>query len=475
MGSFGLSRNQAVMVGVLLAGTLLAVLNQTLLSPALPSIMADLGVSATTAQWLTSAYSLVEAVVIPLSAFLMGRFSTRQLFIAGFSFFAVGSACAALAPNFGFLLAGRVLQALGTGMVMPMVSTVIILLFPVEKRGTAMGIVGLIIGFAPAVGPSVGGMVVDSLGWRLLFVAVAVLAVAVLALAGFFLKNYGDFKSVSFDPASVGLSTVGLVSLLYGLSTVSSSNNPVLTWGLVALGVVVLALFVRRQLHLETPMLNVGILRTRRYATAVCVIVVIQAAIMGMGVILPLYIQNVRGFSATMSGLALLPGAVLGALLGLAGGNLFDRLGVRRVVIPGVAVATAGALCLANLTAESGFAAICGSYTLLIAGLQFAMTPLNTWGLNSLPNAVIQHAQSLSNTINQVAASLGTAVLVSVSALGSSRAAGSAVEQMFAGDHLAFCVTTGLLAVALVAVVLFVSDKKKAARPAAARVEAQAE
>lgn len=460
MSLLGLNRNQTITVGVLLTGTLLAVLNQTLLSPALPSIMADFGVSATTAQWLTSAYSLTEAVVIPLSAFLMGRFSTRQLFIAGFTCFATGSALAAIAPNFGVLLAGRVLQALCTGMVMPMVSTVIILLFPVKKRGTAMGAIGLIIGFAPAVGPSVGGLVVDGLGWRLLFAAVAVLSVAVLALAARFLKNYGEFDRVSFDVPSVLLSSAGLVCLLYGLSSATSSTNPGLIGGLMAIGVIALALFVRRQLHLETPMLKVSILRTRRYATAVCIIVVIQAAIMGMGVILPLYIQNVRGFSATMSGLALLPGAVLGALLGLTAGNLFDRLGVRRVVIPGMALAAAGAVCLANLTADSSFWAICGSYTLLIAGLQFSMTPLNTWGLNALPNSVIQHAQSLSNTVNQVAASLGTAVLVSVSALGSSQGAQGSVAQMFAGDHLAFCAVAALLVVALAAVCVLVSDKK---------------
>lgn len=195
----GLTRNEFIMVAVLLAGTLLAVLNQTLLSPALPAIMDSLQVDTTTVQWLTSGYSLVEAVVIPLSAYLIGRFSTRQAFLSGITIFTAGSLLAALAPSFPFLLAGRMLQALCAGVVMPMVMTVILLVFPREKRGSAMGVIGLIIGFAPAVGPSTAGMLVDSVGWRALFAIITVLSVLVLIAGIVFLKNYGNFQRTTFD------------------------------------------------------------------------------------------------------------------------------------------------------------------------------------------------------------------------------------------------------------------------------------
>lgn len=466
--ALGVGRKELVMVGVLLVGVLLAVLNQTLLSPALPAIMSDLGVDATTAQWLTSVYALVEAVVIPLSAYLVGRFTTRQLFITALSVFTAGSLAAAVAPNFWVLLLGRIMQAACTGAVMPMVFTVILLVFPREKRGTAMGVIGLIIGFAPAVGPSLSGLLVDSVGWRALFAIVTALGVVVVVLAACLLRNYGNFARTSFDKLSVALSTVGLVCLLYGLSTFASTTNMALTLGLIAVGIVLVAFYVRRQLKLPEPMLNVRILKTRPYATAACVVIIVQAALLGTEVITPLYIQGTLGFTATMSGLAMLPGAVIGAFTGLVSGRLFDRFGVRKVAVPGVLVAVLGASGLARLGIDANFITVVLTYTTLVIGLQFTMTPLNTWGVNSLDNRVIQHAQGLSNTMNQVAGSFGTAVLVSVSALAPLVAPDApAAEQAYLGEHMAYCTTFGLMCVAALVIIFLVRN-----RPAAAGVMA---
>lgn len=466
--ALGVGRKELVMVGVLLTGTLLAVLNLTMLSPALPAIMSDLGVDATTAQWLTSVYALVEAVVIPLSAYLVGRFTTRQLFITALSVFTAGSLAAAVAPNFWVLLLGRIMQAACTGAVMPMVFTVILLVFPREKRGTAMGVIGLIIGFAPAVGPSLSGLLVDSVGWRALFAIVTALGVVVVVLAACLLRNYGNFARTSFDKLSVALSTVGLVCLLYGLSTFASTTNMALTLGLIAVGIVLVALYVRRQLKLPEPMLNVRILKTRPYATAACVVIIVQAALLGTEVITPLYIQGTLGFTATMSGLAMLPGAVIGAFTGLVSGRLFDRFGVRKVAVPGVLVAVLGASGLARLGVDANFITVVLTYTTLVIGLQFTMTPLNTWGVNSLDNRVIQHAQGLSNTMNQVAGSFGTAVLVSVSALAPLVAPDApAAEQAYLGEHMAYCTTFGLMCVAALVIIFLVRN-----RPAAAGVMA---
>lgn len=457
----GLSKSQFRMMGVLLSGAFLAVLNATLLTPALPTIMGDLGVSSTTVQWLTSGYALTEAVVIPLAAYLMGRFSTRRLFIGGLALFGCGSLVAALAPAFPLLLAGRIMQAAATGFVMPMVFSIVLLMIPREKRGSAMGIVGLIIGFAPTIGPSLSGVLVDTVGWRAIFGIVTVLSFVIVALAAKELKPFGQFARTRFDAPSVVLSTVGLVSLLYGLSSISSTQNIAVNCGLIVFGLVVIGAYAYRQLHLDEPMLRIDILKTPQYRTVVIIIALFQAALIGMETIMPLYIQGVLGHSATVSGITLLPGAVIGAFTGLLAGRLFDRHGVRRPVLLGATIIVVGLVGFVTFRADSPIVAVAIIYATLAVGIQFTMTPVNTWGVNSLPNEAIQHAQSTGNTINQVAASFGTALLVSVAATVSGQASGlEGAQRTFFGYHASFCTTAVLAACAVVLILVFVREGK---------------
>lgn len=475
----GLAKNQLQMIVVLLAGAFVAVLNATLLTPALPTIMADMGIASTTVQWLTSGYALTEAVIIPLAAYLMGRFSTRKLFIGGMTLFAAGSLVSAVAPVFPLLLLGRVMQACATGFVMPMVFSVILLVIPRERRGSAMGIIGLVIGFAPTIGPSLSGVLVDTVGWRAIFVIVAIVATIIVACAAKMLKPYGEFRRSRFDLLSVVLSTCGLICLLYGLSSVSSSTNLAFTVGLIVAGIALVGLYAYRQLNLAEPMLRVDILKTANYRTVVIVIALFQAALIGMETVMPLYIQGVLGQSATVSGLTLLPGALIGAFTGMLAGRLFDKFGVRVPVLIGAAVILCGVLGFTQFRADSPVLLVSVMYAVLAIGIQFTMTPVNTWGVNSLPNEAIQHAQSTSNTINQVAASFGTALLVSVAATVSGAASSLAgVERTFAGYHASFCTTALLAACAIALILVFVRDKKKAIVPsgvaAAAGMQADA-
>ena len=457
----GLSKSQFRMMAVLLSGAFLAVLNATLLTPALPTIMGDLAVSSTTVQWLTSGYALTEAVVIPLAAYLMGRFSTRRLFIGGLALFGCGSLVAALAPAFPVLLAGRVMQAAATGFVMPMVFSIVLLMIPREKRGSAMGIVGLIIGFAPTIGPSLSGVLVDTVGWRAIFGIVTVLAFVIVALAAKELKPFGQFRRTRFDALSVMLSTAGLVSLLYGLSSISSTQNIGVTCELIVAGLAIIGVYAYRQLHLDEPMLRIDILKTPQYRTVVIIIALFQAALIGMETIMPLYIQGVLGHSATVSGMTLLPGAVIGAFTGLLAGRLFDRHGARRPVLLGATVIAIGLVGFVSFRVDSPIVLVAVIYATLAVGIQFTMTPVNTWGVNSLPNEAIQHAQSTGNTINQVAASFGTALLVSVAATASGQASWlDGVQRTFFGYHASFCTTALLAACAVVLILVFVRDKR---------------
>lgn len=459
--SLGLERKQLVMIVVLLSGTFLAVLNATLLTPALPTIMESLSIPSTTAQWLTSGYALVEAVVIPLSAFIMGRLTTRKLYLGGITLFLVGSVMAALAPSFAVLLLGRVFQAMATGAMLPMVGSVVLLTFPPERRGSAMGIVSLLIGFAPAIGPTLSGVMIDLAGWRFIFVIVSVLAALILVAAAFTLKNYTQFKRTSFDLLSVVLSTLGLLSLLYGISSFSSTENYLLTVGLIVVGLILIGLYVYRQLHMETPMLQVGILKVRNYRIVVTLVMLFTAGLIGMETIMPLYIQNVLGHSATVSGLTLLPGALIGGFVSVLAGRLFDKRGVRMPVLIGSGIVVVAALGFGTFQLDSPILYVCVVYALMAIGMQFTMTPLNTWGINSLPNEVIQHAQSTSNTLNQVAGSFGVALLVSISALVSGMmGTHPEIEATYFGYHASFFATAALAILAVVIILLFVRDRR---------------
>lgn len=458
----GLTRKQILIVVILLSGTLLAVLNQTLLSPALPAIMADTQVDATTVQWLTSAYSLVEAVVIPLSAYLIGRFPTKKLFIFGMSIFAIGSFLAAIAPVFAVLLLGRMCQAVATGIAMPMVFTVILLIFPREKRGSAMGIVSLAIGFAPAIGPSISGLLVDSVGWRALFLLVCALAIVIVLFAIFLLESYGEFEPTSFDKPSVVLCSLGLLSLLYGLSSITSAEVIALPLALIVVGVILLIFFVRRQLKLEVPLLKVSILKTRNYALTVGIVAGLQAALVGTGVLLPIYLQNLLGISALETGIIMLPGAVIGAILGYFAGRWFDKFGPRKVIIPCAFILLLGGCGLIAFSLDTPIPFIIAVYTCLSVGITGTITPINTWGINSLDNSVIQHANALSNTLNQVGASLGTAILVSLSATSTFLFPDMpTLEQTMMGDRIVFCFTALLMIAVFITIVVAVKDNKK--------------
>lgn len=460
----GLTRQQTTMIAVLLVGAFLVVLNQTLLTPALPTIMDNLNVSATTVQWLTSGYALVEAVIIPLNAYLIGRFSTRKLFIGGMLLFTAGSALCAGAPSFPFLLLGRVMQACAAGVVMPMVFALILLIFPRENRGVGMGLVGLIISFAPAMGPSVSGVLVDSIGWRAQFVLVVGLALCVVIAALIALKKFEGFDRTTFDGLSVVLIAVGMVCLLYGISTSTSSPTPAIPAVLIVVGIAVIVLFFRRQLKLDNPILQVQVLRHREFLIITIIILFLEGVLIGGSVLFPMYIQNALQASATVSGLIMLPGALLGAFFGLLSGKLFDKYGVRGISVTGALVLLAGGISYVLLGDATPLLITCIAYTIVTLGIQALITPLNTWGINSLPNIELPHGNAIIATIEQVGSSLGTAFVVSLTALSSLHATAEmpAAEVSYIGCHFAFMGMLILIAVIAVLILVFVRDKKGA-------------
>ncbi|MGI5927481.1 MAG: DHA2 family efflux MFS transporter permease subunit [Thermacetogeniaceae bacterium] len=401
---------------VLISGAFATVLNQTLLATALPHIMRDLNLDSNVVQWVQSIFLLVNGITIPVTAFLIERFTTRGLFLTALGLFALGTFTCAFSQNFMLLLGGRVLQAAGAGIIMPLMQTILFLIFPVERRGTAMGMFGLVIGFAPAIGPTLSGWIVEHFPWRSLFYVVLPIVVVDMIIAYFILRNVTEQKHTSVDVLSILLSTLGFGCILYGFSTAGGSGG----WSSmqviisIFIGAVSLVWFILRQSKLEQPILRFKVFRYRVFTLTTILGMVVFIAVIGGAVILPIFMQNMLGFTAFESGLMLLPGAVIMGVMSPITGRLFDRFGARWLAIIGFSILTVTTFMFTHLTAQTTFAYLAVTHALRMFGVSMVLTPVTTAGLNQLPTHLIPHGTAMNNTTRQIAGAVGTALLVTV-------------------------------------------------------------
>lgn len=400
---------------VILLGAFVSLLNQTLMNVALPSIMDDLSITESTAQWITTGFMLVNGVLIPITAFLMERFSTRQLFITAISLFAVGTLICATAPDFTFLMTGRVVQAIGAGMIMPLLTTVVLALFPVEKRGGAMGLIGVAMIFAPAIGPTLSGFVVQNYSWRLLFYIILPFAVINIIIAIIFLKNVTKQTYPKIDILSIILSTIGFGGILYGSSTAGNNgwtSAPVII--AIVIGLISLAAFVWRELSKERPMLDFRVFKNGIFSLTTVINVMITVAMFAPMLLIPIYLQNILGVTPMNSGLMLLPGAVVMGIMSPITGKVFDKIGARPLAIVGLLITVITTYLFTRLTDSTGYGYLITIYTIRMFGMSMIMMPIMTAGLNQLPPRLHPHGTAMVNTVRAVAGAIGTAFLVSI-------------------------------------------------------------
>lgn len=467
MSQQGLQQKQSgkniLIIGVMLSGAFIAVLNQTVLSPALPSIMADLNITAVQGQWLTTAYMLVNGIMIPITAYFIDRFTTRQLYLTSMILFTLGTATAGIASSFQLLLVARVLQALCAGILMPLIQTVILQMFPVEKRGSAMGAVGIVIAFAPAIGPSLSGWVVDAFGWNAIFLLIVPIAVLIVILGFILMKNVGEVSKPKLDVASVIYSTLGFGGLLYGFSSAGSYGwAHGMTIVPLLVGAVFLVIFVRRQLHLEIPLLQLRVLKTSQFANSTIIAMVINASLYAGSIITPLYLQNILNFTAFKSGLVMLPGAILMGIMSPITGTLFDKFGPRVISILGLCITGGFSVPFIFMDETWGFGFLCLIYTMRMFGMSLVNMPITTWGLNSLENHMIPHGSAINNTARQMSGSIGTALLVTIMAMvTAAQKDPTTVDATLSGMHAAFGAAVALTGFALILAILFVKNEKR--------------
>ena len=400
---------------VLLSGAFITILNQTLLGTALPPIMKDLNLSESTAQWLQSVFMLVNGIMIPVTAFLIDKFTTRKLFLTAMGLFTIGTFIAAISPDFTILMVGRILQASGAGIMMPLMQTILFLIFPVNRRGTAMGLFGLVIAFAPAIGPSLSGWLVDQFPWRSVFYVILPIAIIDIIAAYYLLKNVTEQKNPRLDILSVILSTIGFGGILYGFSTAGDagwlSPQVILT---IIIGIISLYWFITRQLKLDEPLLEFRVFKHGTFTLATALGMVVFAAMIGTNVILPLYMQNMIGFSALKSGLVLLPGAIIMGFSNPITGYLFDKFGGKWLARGGLLILALTTFAFTNLSMDTSFAYLASMNGIRMISIAMVMMPMTTLALNQLPNELIPHGTAMNNTFRQIAGSIGTAVLVTI-------------------------------------------------------------
>lgn len=462
-----------MMVVIIVVGSFTTILNQTFISPALPTIMKDFSVDAATVQWLTTGFLLVNAVMIPITAYIMEKFPTRSIFSFAMIAFGFGSAFCAWGPTFELLLIGRLIQAIGAGIMMPMAMATMLVTFPLEHRGAAMGIVGTVFACAPAIGPSLSGFLVVSVGWHYMFWGMAALC-AVLALLGFFYvesKKPDHAKEVHLDVLSVLLSTFGLGALLYSFSVVGSQGLTLVVGIMMLVGITLIALFCIRQLHLEHPMLQIRVLKSRDFTLATFIGMVAQAGVTISGILMPIYIQTILGYDSFVSGLTILPGAVLSAAVNVWAGRFYDKHGPRLIILSGIGLFLVANICFGLMRIDGSPWIVAGIFVVRQFGIALHNMTATTWGMARLDDKLAPHATSVQSTLRTVAASLGTAVVVSITSVVESHAAAThtPIEATLLGVNVGYFALSAAILVVFIFSFMWVKKEK----PSQAREESE--
>ncbi|GEN47745.1 MDR family MFS transporter [Ligilactobacillus pobuzihii] len=407
--------NRLALVFTMLIGTFSNFITTTMLTTAFPSLMKSFNISATTVQWLTTGFMLVMGITMPITGFFIKRFDSRKLYLSSAAIFLMGTIICFFANSFITILIGRLVQAIGVGITAPVYQTIMASIYPPNKRGTAMGMAGLVIGLAPAIGPTFSGWLLQNYSWRMLFLSIMPISVLVLILGYFTLRKVLPTEKAPIDWSSVLMSIIGFGSMLFGFSSVGnySWTDPIVYVTLI-IGVIFVAFFVWRSLKINNPLLEFKVFKHSDYTLSVILVAVAFMSMNGFTLILPLYLQTIRGESPLVSGLTLLPGAIVIGLMNPVTGRIFDRMGGRNMAITGMFLLTATTATFIPVTDETPISYLVVFYMVRMFGISMVTMPTTTTGINALPLNLIGSGTVVNNTIRQVFASMGTAILVSV-------------------------------------------------------------
>ncbi|MGJ4844910.1 DHA2 family efflux MFS transporter permease subunit [Leifsonia sp. Le1] len=470
------ARNRTALA-LLLAAVFVVFLNETMMGVALPRIQESLHIDATQGQWLTTAFALTMAVVIPITGWLMQRLDTRPVFTVAMSSFALGTLVAALSPAFELLVVGRVIQAVGTAIMMPLMMTTVMTVVPADDRGRIMGRVSIVMSVAPAVGPIVSGALIQVLPWQGLFWVMLPIALVMLAIGVRKVPNVSETRKVPLDVLSVILSAVAFSALVFGLSQIGAAavgGAAVQPWIPVAVGLVTLGFFGWRQLVLQrtdSALLDLRTFLSRDFAVSVSMMTAAMVALFGAFIVLPQFARYTLGLEPLWIGAILLPGGLLMGLAGPTVGRLYDRFGPRPLVIPGsIGLAVALWTLAFGLGESSSWVVLLGAHIVLMLSLAFLFTPAFSASLGALPPRLYSHGSATIATLQQVAGAAGTAIFVALYATGVASTTNADPDlpspaAAAAGSHLAF-LAGAILSLGVIVLALFVRKPASAEQQA---------
>jgi DHA2 family lincomycin resistance protein-like MFS transporter len=411
------SRTRLV-IALLLASAFVLILNETIMGVALSHIMTGLSIEAATAQWVTTAFMLTMAVVIPITGFLLQRLSTRTIYCTAMISFSLGTLICAISPSFAILVSGRVVQAVGTAMMMPLLMTTVMQLVPALRRGRVMGNISIVMSVAPAIGPAVSGLILSRLDWRGIFWVVLPLVLVMLVVGIMRVPNVSEPRRLRLDVGSVILSALGFGGLIFGLSSIGESvyHPPAVSPAVpIGVGLLSLVLFAFRQRTLQRTddaLLDLRTFSSRTFTFSILVMLVLMGALFGTIILLPLYLQDALNLESLQTGLLLVPGGLTMGLMGPLVGRLFDRWGPRPLVVPGTTLVALALALMTQLDETSGAGTVLALHVLLSIGLALTFTPLFTSALGALKPHLYSHGSATIGTVQQLAGAAGTALFV---------------------------------------------------------------
>ena len=438
--------NTKAIVAVLVFSAFIAVFNETILNVALSPLMVEMKVTAGTIQWIITAYMIVVAVLVPVTAFLIQSFETKQLYLGAMTLLLLGTICAACSGSFVMLLISRMLQASGTGMMIPIMMNTVLLVTPPENRGSAMGICGCAISLGPALGPTVAGIVLQFLTWHALFIMLIPIIILAMILGSIYLVNVSTITKPKIDFISIILSSIGFGGTIYGISSVSGNGNIKMIGIIFIIGILSLILFGKRQLSLKQPMLDIRTFKYPIFSIGVVLVMISMMTIFTMNVMLPMFLQGALRTTTFVAAMTLLPAALANGVVTPIGGKIYDKFGVKVLVPVGFTIILVALFILSRSNSDTSLIKIIVLYVLVCIGVGITMSPCQTSALNQLPKEYYPHGVAILNTLQQISAAIGSSLFIGIMSASQLKALNNSAPEQIA-------VATGFRSGAIVAVI----------------------